>query len=738
MLIFDDQRIDSILKCLNFANLLVVASQNSPDGHPVLSERSRFVTYYSNLLNFFDQLANSRDTQSWFIDSAYEDDFRPQLLAQFGRLDSFLRQNGLDIDSTGLSFSQVPDVLLPIVDQMQPQSRELLLIVQTIALANEVLRKNSKSLLDANQLLQNEVHEFRRQLEQVNDDTEYQIDAAVQSLAAELKQEKGRNQSLERLLRSVRRHLKRPSASDKVIDRCLSLFSKSDVLEDSGFKALELELVRTTEDRDTPGSQNLKLRERVRAQRKAIKALTNSEAELTARLETIAAELADFHSSGSSLKSTVDALTRENATLRVRVTRQAELIELNEAGRARKILEIQAENQQCLGDKEIELTEAKQEIEAVRRECEDQKRSLRREMKSWVRKAKDDLESQVQRSEELRNHYEPIVTDLRSKLAETRASENGAQTELQKSEVVVRELRTDLAAARVDLNMVQLKLRATEEKLQRDQKLAEARYQMKLLQIEGGHQAALEVQQNEFQEKLHQFVVSFCDRFRDFLDVRVPTDNEAVQDVLNQVAEQVQVLAKRSVEFDQWMKEINEIRSLLGIDKAAPLAKNVLLLARDCRECGRMRQQIENDQKEDANLLMQTRSAAASEQNGQDWEQWAKRIHGLATDNFSTPKSPRELQFAIEEFIMGNLGQRQTRRKLEILRMENALLLRGVVKLQVIGKKTPSLLPVICIGVSMYRLRKLSGHLQTGLFSPLREGERLPLPTKHFPVVNVV
>jgi hypothetical protein len=108
------------------------------------------------------------------------------------------------------------------------------------------------------------------------------------------------------------------------------------------------------------------------------------------------------------------------------------------------------------------------------------------------------------------------------------------------------------------------------------------------------------------------------------------------------------------------------------------------------------------------------------------------------TDNFSTVKSPRGLQLAIEECIMGNLGQRQMKRRLEILRMEKALLLRGVAKPQMIGKKIASLLPVICIGVSMHRLRKLSGHLQTGLSGPFREGERSPVPAKHFPIVNIV
>jgi hypothetical protein len=85
----------------------------SPSRHPSrLRNRGKvpndhLVAYYSNLLQFVDRLANSREVHSSFIDSSREDDLRPQSIAQFGQLGSFLKYNGLDVAPSDLPLNQV-------------------------------------------------------------------------------------------------------------------------------------------------------------------------------------------------------------------------------------------------------------------------------------------------------------------------------------------------------------------------------------------------------------------------------------------------------------------------------------------------------------------------------------------------------------------------------------------------------------------------------------------------------
>jgi hypothetical protein len=121
-----------------------------------------------------------------------------------------------------------------------------------------------------------------------------------------------------------------------------------------------------------------------------------------------------------------------------------------------------------------------------------------------------------------------------------------------------------------------------------------------------------------------------------------------------------------------------------------------------------------------------------------EWEIWARRVHGLVTDSFTTAKSPRELQLALEETLLASLSQRQLKRKAEILRMEKVLFVRGVIKPHFPNRKLTSIAPLICATACLHRLRKLAGHLPTQLSSFSRLSDQSPLPEKRFPVIKVV
>jgi hypothetical protein len=81
---------------------------------------------------------------------AFEEDFGPELIGPFGRIDFFLKQNALEFDADGLCdrFTQIPTVLTPFLDEIQSQVRDLVLVIQTISIGNELLRKRSAFLAD--------------------------------------------------------------------------------------------------------------------------------------------------------------------------------------------------------------------------------------------------------------------------------------------------------------------------------------------------------------------------------------------------------------------------------------------------------------------------------------------------------------------------------------------------------------------------------------------------------------
>jgi hypothetical protein len=197
--------------------------------------------------------------------------------------------------------------------------------------------------------------------------------------------------------------------------------------------------------------------------------------------------------------------------------------------------------------------------------------------------------------------------------------------------------------------------------------------------------------------------------------------------------------AAQSRKEEQLAVEAGDLRVLLGLSSSASLVKTVAALASQAREFEQSRRQIETDRTEIAELLRQTKSDQISDMSSREWETWARRMHGLIADNFSTSKSPKTLQRSLEEAIISNIGQRPLKRHLEVLRMEKALLMRGVMKSGVPGgRRPPELSAMICVVAALYRLRKLAGYLPTtfagGAASPPDRQSR----AKHFPIVNVV
>jgi hypothetical protein len=91
------------------------------------SQNEQLGVYVSNLVHFMDQVANSREIQSWLIDATVAEDLRSVLLAQ----------NGLDVDTAAVcqNFAELPQFLATAIwaafrgslarERRHPEVREL-------------------------------------------------------------------------------------------------------------------------------------------------------------------------------------------------------------------------------------------------------------------------------------------------------------------------------------------------------------------------------------------------------------------------------------------------------------------------------------------------------------------------------------------------------------------------------------------------------------------------------------
>ena len=707
-------------------------------------QNERLITYLSNIMHFVDQLANSKDVQNWLIDAGYEDDYRTLLMAQCGRMESFLKQNQLLVDTNPLcsTFTEFPTLLKEKIREIPTEDRELVLIVQIVCLANEVMRKFADHLVEQVQHLTSDVSQLKHELKQTNEDIQDQIDDATHSMSKELQQHKEKSQQSELILQKLYQTLKGVRGGES-IDKCMDILNGVISSDDSSSYDTEAVMQQTVEERNAAVEQVSVLATKLQKRKQDLKKVGIELVRMEKEIKDLRSNLKERNAENDALATKIANLEDENTDLRRTIEQQMEEID-NNKGETKASLEALAnEYESRIKDIRIQLEAEKQKYEAAALDSENEKKNIRREMRDEIRKAQNECELQTQRTEELRNHFEPLLADLRNKVKEARAAESRAQAEIQQSEATVKEMKADLSTARIDLKMLQMKLIAAEEKMKRERSLMDTQIRMKIMGVETEHQTALEEQKAEYENQHHRFLVSICEKFKDFVDFSAPISEESVKSVLDKVSDSFQELGDRAHILEESWNEVNNIRRILGVSESEPsVVPLVTVLSKEALEYEKSKQKIEDDQKEATALLKQAQTVSNSEKMSRDWEQWAKRVHSLITDNFSTAKSPKELQYALEEAIMGCFGQRQTKRRLEILRIEKGFFTSGLVKPQppTVTKKPPTFRTMICVAATIHKLQKISGHLPCCLSQPRRDGERSdlsPVKAKRFPIINV-
>jgi hypothetical protein len=198
------------------------------------------------------------------------------------------------------------------------------------------------------------------------------------------------------------------------------------------------------------------------------------------------------------------------------------------------------------------------------------------------------------------------------------------------------------------------------------------------LALEVAHHAVLEEARAPFDAKFKSLLESISDSLGDFVVFARPLSEESVQQGIAQVGEILRATKEQSEALEQARTQLAEMRRLLEVDEPEQLIPALTELLK---------------------------------KDGPSWEEWAQRVHALVTNSFSLVKTTEELQFALEEALMGFTRQTRIARKLEVLRFEKKLLMTGGVQLGRSQRKAPTLLAVLSVIAAVRKLQKLTGNV---------------------------
>lgn len=728
-----------------------------------LQQKQRLITYVSNMLHFIDQIANSSEIQNWLIESSYEENFRIQLLAQCSRVESFMEQHDIDLSQTNdfTSFIEFPNYLKQNIEEIQGDQRELLLVAQYCFLVNDILRKYSTELCDQLHHVSSDLQRIKYELKQQNDSSQDQIFEATSELNDSLHNLREKCNNQEKLIQRINRHLQN-SKNDEAVAYCLNLINGNIEEEEVNEDDEPEKEVRILRKKLAKALQELAVsqEESQQNQAEAKKLIRELKKALKDQKKIIESGNHEYGDQMTEMNDTIQQLTSANQKLQSLATKQAEEIEEKQRiisstlDQIEQLRSLHAEELQNLeadlnsknrGEYESlldEIDKLKHSFESNEADVIKQERNKRHQMKSEIRQLKSELALQTQRNKEIRDHFDPLLNELREKLAESRACESELNETLKRKESELQETKAALSSTRIDFKMLELKSNSLQEKMNREKALLETQHKMKIMGLETDHQKDLEQTKSEFIQQNHKFLVSICEEFKEFVDFNQPITEDNVKHVINLVSNEFSTYASKVREYEKLKTEINTIRGIIGLEKTTPFLPAITGIIQEAREYQRKKKQIDDNTKEIEEHRKLAIYEHTSNKSGREWEQWAKRVYALISDSYTTPKTSNDLQYSLEEALVGSIGQRLLNRRIEILRIEKSILASGALQKVRRTSRPVNVKCLILVLSAIMKMEKVSGHMKFSLISTSRKSEPIDRSgrkqKKDYPIIDII
>lgn len=723
-------------------------------------ENQRMCVYMMSIFRFLDKVSNSSETQDWMLDNLSSAEIRDSLVSQCKRVESFIKQRHIECDGF-FSFTDLPKYVSNKIDEIADKN-ELVAIVMMSGLANDVMRKYLLKLEEQMETLTEELKAMKfeishtepsnnEELEQMKLDN-IQMAQELKLLKKRLQEELTESNPIPDIEKAKLIH-KATLALKKEIGRSKKHSSKNkngsnykddDFDDENGdlnyHMILETKLYDEIQKNEQLENEIRKISEEaknaIHMLKKKIQAFQNKInendekiADLSSSLENTQKELEDSNekitqkdNENKKLGETINELTSTITQMNNRKQEEFErmTVEMRNATdeKIRKLEEEVQNMTNTLQEKDLDNT----------RKLKEMKKSHKVELKEF----KAALEKQNQLASDIRKNYEPLILDLRQKLADSREQNATNLKNLQMTENEVKELKSEISSIKVESKMNQMKLMANEEKMKRDKNLFETQFKMKIMSLETSHSTEIEQLKSQYERQFHDFLISISSNFKEFIDFNSPITGESTAKLFQNVRHKIDTLKENLTSLNNNLEEIGDVKTILNLSKDSEILPRLTELVNKEKELERHSEQIS-----DLNRMKDsTKEVFKKEEEVKKWEKWARRLHATVTDEFSSQKSNSELQFAIEEQLMSSIGQRQIWRHIEILRTEKNLLLKlakdspFLKNGQFIGQTNnnkeknsknslqqlpsipvPDILTLALCFNTIYRLQKLSGHL---------------------------
>ncbi|KAK8894558.1 hypothetical protein M9Y10_022993 [Tritrichomonas musculus] len=743
---------------------------------------SRFYRAALSELKFIQELANSRNIQAWVI-GRDDEEVRFQLQTQCARLESFIAENCDQIQNDRLqpnlfdylliSSNHNPSTLsaniADFIDRFkEPKTSEgkqlYLMLVQALT-ANDVLQryalearnqcdlqtKEIRQLRNLNQIAEREINYDDNNSSGNVTNTEYEIDDIDDdNINDDKRRRKNKKNRLSKgssaAIEKVRSTIRSAILNEKGLQELLTMLKCIDILDEECFDSnkytRKIEKRLSQEISDSQETKN-KLNSIVNEANNQLTVLKEEMNKLNGdfqkKQKDLQKEIADKDSKINDLSQKLDIsnsqyenLVRENEKNSTLIVEENNQIN---AEMQKQIEETKKQYDEIVNDLKNEVNEMQRRVDQSQNDAKEKIIGIKSSSKKKQAKLVTALRNIQTKLEKSESERFTKIAELTKELENSQKSEEEAKSEVRKLTDEVNDLKSKISTLTVEQKMMNSRLASKDEKMKREKALFDSQLKLRLFAAESDSKAKLETMKNELNLKTQEFMTRICRTFKEMVYVNQPVNEATVEQILSKVRARLTMLEKDSFAAEEANHELQIIRQQLELyqSEGSPIKEGQnqpkFIKVSSCvgeiiekkkqleSEVTSLEQQVKSFKKD----VVDARAVLMQNTNNKEWEDWARKVYTLISGGFNLVRSPKEIRNVIEEAIFAAIGNKIIWRRLDCLRAEKKLIIRGALRVKSKKGAPPSLTQLITIPIVVGRLQKMSGHFQSSL-SLNREG----------------
>lgn len=726
---------------------------------------SRFYSAALSELKFIQDLANSRSMQAWVI-GRNDEEIRFQLQTQCARLESFISENCDQIshdrtqpnlfdyllvssnhDPASLSAS-VAEFIDRFKEPKTAEGKQLYLMLLQSLTANDILQRYALEARNQCDLQTKEIRQLRNLNEIAerevileennnNNNPEYEeenIDDESQN--GDKRRRKSRrnksSKSAPAIIEKIRTTIRNAIAGEKDLSELLTMLKCIDILDEESID--QNKYARKIEK---------KLSQEISDSQEAKAKLSNIENKANNELKTLKNEMdrlcndfqkkqKELHKEIKDKDNTISDLSHKLGVSSSQYQSLLKESEKNSSLLAEENDKIATDMQKEFEDQKKQynkiINELKNEVSAMQARVEQSENESKEKVLAIKASSKKKQMKLVTALRNIQTKLEKSESDRFTKIAEltkqlesSQKSEEEAVNEAKKLKDEINELKSKISTLTVEQKMMNSRLASKDEKMKREKALFDSQLKLRLFAAESDSKAKMETLKNELNLKTQEFMTRICRTFKEMFYVNQPVNEATVDQILSKVRARLTMLEKDSFVAEEANHELQSIRQILeqnrgeGSSKFTKISTTVSEIIDKKnkleQEVNSLQQQVKSFKKD----VVDARAVLMQNTNNKEWEDWARKLYSLISGGFNIVKSPNEIRNVIEEAIFAAIGNKIIWRRLDCLRAEKKLIIRGVLRVKSKKGQPPTLTQLITIGIVIGRMQKMSGHFQPSL-----------------------